>query len=98
MFEKSRSNVTNIRPGGQPIPEANTALLRAFHASNPGGQIRAKQPGICSLISEAANSGEPQIDSGRCVMECSSNPGVKQPCALQQSHELPGGISDTSAG
>jgi hypothetical protein len=28
--------------GGQPVPEANTAFFRAFHASDSGGQIRAK--------------------------------------------------------
>ena len=37
--------------------------------------------------------GLPAVD-----LESSSNPGVKQPCAQPESHELPGGISDTSAG
>jgi hypothetical protein len=37
-------------------------------------------------------------DRRRVDGESSSNPGVKQPCALPESHELPGGISDTSAG
>jgi hypothetical protein len=42
----------------EPIPEAHTQLLDAFHAANAGGRVRTEQTAIRSFVCESAHSAE----------------------------------------
>ena len=53
----------------QPVTEPDAELLRAFNPPDPGGEFRAQQSRVRSLIGESSHRRQSLIDSRRREME-----------------------------
>ena len=51
----------------QPVSNTNAQALRSFYSANAGGEVRAKQSAIRSLVGKPANRSESQVDGRRRV-------------------------------
>jgi hypothetical protein len=54
--------------GRQPVPQPDSEAPHTLHPADPGGELRAEETSIGSLVGHPAYGGQAQIDCGRRVL------------------------------